>query len=76
MVFLTGQRGESEAMLLPFTVGLVVAFIGAGVIYLFYDDILDGIDWLAKANVRKQQRMWDRIVEMKRRQEEEENTYE
>lgn len=56
-------------MFLPFTIGFIVACVFAVVIYFFYEDILDGIEWLAQVNVRKQQKIWNRIVEMKREKE-------
>lgn len=59
-------------MLLPLTIGIIVATIVTIICYIFYEDILDGIDWLATANKRKQERIWNRIVEMKRENEERE----
>lgn len=61
-------------MLLPWTIGIVVAIVATIVLYTFYEDILDGIDWIAHVNTRRQQRIWNRIVEMKREKEKEYGT--
>lgn len=61
-------------MLLPWTIGIGVAIVTTMVLYTFYEDILDLIDWIAHVNTRRQQRFWKRIVEMKREKEKEYGT--